>query len=269
MAALSGQDLSNGLSTQLRRLTADMLAVCSDPGDVPHALDLLNASYATPAAAAARARLKADPAIASLMRERYWGPWPSQDTLASLPPGSLGHAYGHLLADQGLEPLPPPEFPRGADGDDIYLQRRIRASHDVWHAIAGCPTTVAGEAAMNGLTRWANPRRPRSGCGPGDRLRTGAGSERDKSAAGPALGGGLGTAPGCMARGPGAHSADRAESIHNCGHSCGTRPGRQSQMIAWARGYQPWIAVLRGLLTPSPASPAPAGAGICRPDPGR
>jgi ubiquinone biosynthesis protein Coq4 len=158
MAALSGQDLSNGLSTQLRRLAADMLAVCSDPGDVPHALDLLNASYATPAAAAARARLKGDPAIASLMRERYWGPWPSQDTLASLPPGSLGHVYGHLLADQGLEPLPPPEFPPGADGDDIYLQRRIRASHDVWHAIAGCPTTVAGEAAMNGLTtehlRW-------------------------------------------------------------------------------------------------------------------
>ncbi|MFO0119821.1 MAG: hypothetical protein ACK512_06945, partial [Cyanobium sp.] len=73
MAALSRQGLSNGLSTQLRRLTADMLALCSDPGDVPQALDLLNASYATPAAAAARDRLKADPAIAPLVRERYWG----------------------------------------------------------------------------------------------------------------------------------------------------------------------------------------------------
>jgi ubiquinone biosynthesis protein Coq4 len=152
MAALSRQDLSNGLSTQLRRLSADMLALCSDPGDVPLALDLLNASYATPAAAAARARLQADPAIEPLVRERYWGPWPEQDRLASLPPGSLGHAYGHLLADQGLETLPPPEIPPGADGDATYLQRRIRACHDVWHAISGCPTTLAGEAALNGLT---------------------------------------------------------------------------------------------------------------------
>ena len=141
MAALSGQDLSNGLSTQLRRLSADMLALCSDPGDVPLALDLLNASYATPAAAAARARLQADPTIEPLVRERYWGPWPEQDRLASLPPGSLGHVYGHLLADQGLETLPPPEIPPGADGDATYLQRRIRACHDVWHAISGCPTT--------------------------------------------------------------------------------------------------------------------------------
>ena len=158
MAALSRQDLSNGLSTQLRRLSADMLALCSDPGDVPLALDLLNASYATPAAAAARARLQADPAIEPLVRERYWGPWPEQDRLASLPPGSLGHVYGHLLADQGLETLPPPEIPPGADGDATYLQRRIRACHDVWHAISGCPTTLAGEAALNGLTteqlRW-------------------------------------------------------------------------------------------------------------------
>jgi len=158
MAAISGQDLSNGLSTQLRRLSADMLAVCSDPGDVPRALDLLNASYATPAAAAARARLKADPAIAPLVQERYWGPWPDASQLASLPPGSLGHVYGHLLADQGLETLPPPEIPPGADGDATYLQRRIRACHDVWHAISGCPTTLAGEAALNGLTteqlRW-------------------------------------------------------------------------------------------------------------------
>ena len=83
---------------QHRRLAADMLALCSDPGDVPHALDLLNASYATPAAA--RARLQADPAIAPFVRERYRGLWPEQDRLASLPPGSLGHVYGHLLADQ-------------------------------------------------------------------------------------------------------------------------------------------------------------------------
>jgi ubiquinone biosynthesis protein Coq4 len=143
---------------QVRRLAIDMVALCGDPADVPHALDLLNASYATPAAAAARARLKADAAIAPLVRERYWGPWPSLAKLTALPPGSLGHAYGHLLADQGLEPLPPPQIPAAADGDDAYLHSRIRSCHDVWHAICGCPTSLAGEAALNGVSaeqlRW-------------------------------------------------------------------------------------------------------------------
>ena len=43
-----------GLSPQLERLAVDMAMLCSDPGDVPHALDLLNASYTTPAAAASQ-----------------------------------------------------------------------------------------------------------------------------------------------------------------------------------------------------------------------
>jgi hypothetical protein len=52
--------------------SADLLALCSDPGDVPLALDLLNASYTTSAAAAAQARLKADLAISALIRDRSW-----------------------------------------------------------------------------------------------------------------------------------------------------------------------------------------------------
>ena len=35
-------DARHGLTGQHRRLAADMLALCSDPGDVPHALNLLN-----------------------------------------------------------------------------------------------------------------------------------------------------------------------------------------------------------------------------------
>ena len=145
-------------TNQLERLAADMVVLCADPSNLHSALDLLNASYGTPAAAAARSRLQADPAIAPLIAERYWGPWPDLADLATLPPGSLGHRYAHLLADQGLDPLPPPLLTQDADAEATYLQRRIRHTHDVWHAIAGCPTTLAGEAAMNGLTteqlRW-------------------------------------------------------------------------------------------------------------------
>lgn len=146
------------LSPQLERLALDMAVLCTDPGHAASALDLLAASYATPAAAAARSRLMSDPAIAPLVAERYRGPWPDLASLAALPPGTLGHGYAHLLLDQGLTALPAPVLPAGADGDTIYLQHRIRNSHDIGHAIAGCPTTLAGEAAMNGLTteqlRW-------------------------------------------------------------------------------------------------------------------
>jgi ubiquinone biosynthesis protein Coq4 len=54
--------------------------------------------------------------------------------------------------------MPPPQLPADADSDDAYLHHRIRTCHDGWHAISGCPTTFAGEAALNGLTaeqlRW-------------------------------------------------------------------------------------------------------------------
>ena len=51
-------------------------------------IDLLNRSYKTPAAAAARQRLHADPAIAALVQERYWGEWPNAATLITYPADS-------------------------------------------------------------------------------------------------------------------------------------------------------------------------------------
>ena len=57
--------------TLLKRLAVDLAALCSDPVDLDHAFDLLNATYATEVAQAARDRLKNDPAIGSLVREHY------------------------------------------------------------------------------------------------------------------------------------------------------------------------------------------------------
>ena len=59
--------------------------------------DLLNTGYATPAGVAALERLKADPAIAELIQERYWGHWPDLASLTSLPEDTLGYIYGHLM----------------------------------------------------------------------------------------------------------------------------------------------------------------------------
>ena len=143
---------------RLQAIARDLVALSHNPDDLDHAFHLLNASYATPAAAQARERLKSDPSIAPLVAERYWGPWPQTPELIQLPPGSLGHSYGRFLQHQGLAPLPDPELSEGSQADDLYLQLRIRHTHDLWHVVAGIPPTSAGEAALDGLTteqlRW-------------------------------------------------------------------------------------------------------------------
>ena len=142
----------------LKRLAVDLAALCSDPNDLDHAFDLLNATYSTDVAQAARERLKADPSIQALVKEQYWGHWPTVKELVDLPAGSLGHVYGLFLTSQGLSELPAPELSKEMASDDAYLQLRIRYTHDLWHVIAGLPITMAGEAAANGLTteqlRW-------------------------------------------------------------------------------------------------------------------
>ena len=142
----------------LKRLAVDLAALCSNPNDLDHAFDLLNATYSTDVAQAARDRLKADPAIQALVKDQYWGHWPTAKELVDMPEGSLGHVYGLFLTSQGLSELPAPELSKEMASDDAYMQLRIRYTHDLWHVIAGLPITMAGEAAANGLTteqlRW-------------------------------------------------------------------------------------------------------------------
>jgi ubiquinone biosynthesis protein COQ4 len=150
--------MRSSLRRQLLHLATDLSALAANPDDLAHGFDLLTRSYATPIADAARAALRNDPAIAPLMRERYWGPWPSLTELLALPPESLGHTYASWFADAGGEPLPDPVLQAGADGDDTWLHQRVRHTHDLWHVVCGCPPTAAGEAAMNAVNvmqlRW-------------------------------------------------------------------------------------------------------------------
>jgi ubiquinone biosynthesis protein COQ4 len=128
-----------------------LLQLIEKPDRVPSALAVLNHSYASPLAAMARQRLRQEPAIAALVAERYWGPWPSEPELAAMPAGSLGQAFGALLQQEGLDLIPRPEGLEQLTDDDRYLQLRARACHDLWHLITGFPTTLAGEVALNGF----------------------------------------------------------------------------------------------------------------------
>jgi ubiquinone biosynthesis protein Coq4 len=128
-----------------------LLELIEQPDRVPSALAILNHSYASPLAAMARQRLRANPEIASLVAARYWGHWPSIEELAAMPAGSLGQAFGALLQQEGLTLIPRPEGLDQLTDDDQYLQLRTRACHDLWHLITGFPTSLPGEVALNGF----------------------------------------------------------------------------------------------------------------------
>ena len=146
------------LRRQLLHFATDLAALVDNPADLPHGFDLLTRSYRTPAADAARAALRADPAIAPLVAERYWGAWPAPTELRALPPGSLGHRYALWFAAAGGQPLPDPVLEPGSDGDDLWLHQRVRHTHDLWHVVSGCPPSPAGEAALSAINvmqlRW-------------------------------------------------------------------------------------------------------------------
>ena len=148
--------MRSSLRRQLLHLATDLSALAANPDDLGHGFDLLTRSYATPVAEAARAALRRNPAIAPLIRERYWGRWPSQAELLELPEGGLGHAYASSIAGAGSQPLPDPVLLAGSDGDDTWLHQRVRHTHDLWHVVCGCPPTAAGEAAMNAMLLGAD-----------------------------------------------------------------------------------------------------------------
>jgi ubiquinone biosynthesis protein COQ4 len=89
----------------------------------------------------------------ALLRER-----PSLDSravdraaLRALPSGTLGREYARFLDDNGLDGdffQAPPDVP-----DEVaFLSKRLRQSHDVWHAVTGYTPSVRDEIALQAFT---------------------------------------------------------------------------------------------------------------------
>jgi ubiquinone biosynthesis protein COQ4 len=81
------------------------------------------------------ARLKADPAMAQMITERYMGPDVDLDQLLQMPPGSLGYTYAKIMKSLNYNPefYRPTEIKTDAD----YVVMRMRKTHDIHHIITG------------------------------------------------------------------------------------------------------------------------------------
>lgn len=72
------------------------------------------------------------------------------DALAQLPEGTLGHAYATFMKQRGL--TPDLFAARGELSREVYVIKRLRQTHDLWHVLTGIDTDVPGELELQAFT---------------------------------------------------------------------------------------------------------------------
>ncbi len=93
--------------------------------------------------------LRAAPATAEMLGDRYLAPPYSLADLAAYPSGSLARVYRDHMIENDLRP----DYFASIDPDDDFAYARLRLyqTHDLWHVATGYPTTVLGELAIVGF----------------------------------------------------------------------------------------------------------------------
>jgi ubiquinone biosynthesis protein Coq4 len=69
--------------------------------------------------------------------------------LSSLPEGTLGRVYAEELKRRNLDPASIPTL--RANTETEFVRAHLYETHDVWHAVTGFGTDVAGELGLQGF----------------------------------------------------------------------------------------------------------------------
>jgi ubiquinone biosynthesis protein COQ4 len=76
-------------------------------------------------------------------------------TLGALPVGTLGRTFADHMRANGLDPSALPTLP---SADDIqFMRAHLYETHDVWHAVTGFATDVAGELGLQAFYAAQTP----------------------------------------------------------------------------------------------------------------
>jgi ubiquinone biosynthesis protein Coq4 len=87
-----------------------------------------------------------DEAGARALRERPRLGLPDLEALGSMAPGTLGRAFAEHMRRNGLDPAALPQRP--AQDELEYVLAHLYETHDIWHAVTGFDTDVAGELGL-------------------------------------------------------------------------------------------------------------------------
>jgi ubiquinone biosynthesis protein COQ4 len=77
------------------------------------------------------------------------------DDLLKLPVGTLGRAYADHMRANGLDPAAIPTL--ASPGELEFVRAHLYETHDVWHAVTGFPTDVAGELGLQAFYAAQGP----------------------------------------------------------------------------------------------------------------
>jgi ubiquinone biosynthesis protein COQ4 len=75
--------------------------------------------------------------------------------LQKLPSGTMGRTYADHMRDNGLDPAAIPSLPSA--GEIEFMRAHLYETHDVWHAVTGFETDVAGELGLQAFYAAQTP----------------------------------------------------------------------------------------------------------------
>lgn len=128
-----------------------VLGITKNPSDYDSLIEIVRGSRIPELFEAHGRYAMSDPAVASLVRERYEPPPYDLAGLLAMPRGSLGHEYATYLQSRGLsvEQIVQDFNPVPSDARDVdYLYSRRFRTHDIHHMLANFDTSMAGEIGI-------------------------------------------------------------------------------------------------------------------------
>lgn len=152
---------TNGPFHRIRTVIDATRAAIADPEDTAQAFRIAEAlSFNAPNRMLARFRADRDGARLLCQRDDILAVLQDRETIAAMPEGSLGRAYLAFLDSEGITAQGLVEASQdgfgdeidASDGDDAFVRRRMRDTHDLWHTVTGYKGDLLGEASLLAFT---------------------------------------------------------------------------------------------------------------------
>ncbi|HEY9621585.1 MAG TPA: Coq4 family protein [Crinalium sp.] len=138
------------LSPDVVKVAQGIVALVNNPGQTDAVFDIADGLRHTEVYQHFIQYAHSQPAVAEILKERYFAPPIDLDALLNYPEDSLGHRYAAAMKAANLVP----DFYRkiNVEDDYSYIALRMRQTHDIWHIITGFGTDLAGELALQAFT---------------------------------------------------------------------------------------------------------------------
>jgi ubiquinone biosynthesis protein COQ4 len=138
------------LSPDALKIVGGFIAFVNNPNQTEAVFDIADGLRHTDLYQQYLEHAHSQPAVAQIIKERYFAPLPDMEEILKCPQESLGYHYATEMKRTGLQP----DFYRKLDVKDdySYIAMRVRQTHDIWHIITGLGTDLASEIGLQAFT---------------------------------------------------------------------------------------------------------------------